>query len=64
MSLAHKVRSKRKEYLNEVDGYIQHCKTLNKLSFHQKQINEGFYKNVDRKLSELGRMLSGWIRKS
>lgn len=64
MSLANKVRSKRKYYLNEADGYIQHCKTLNDLSFHQEQITEGFHDDVELKLSELGRMLSGWIRKS
>ena len=64
LSLANTVRSKRKYYLNKADGYIQHCKALNDLSFSQKQISEGFHDNVDLKLSEIGRMLSGWIKKS
>jgi len=64
MALANKVRSKRKVYLEEADGYLQHCKTLNNLSFETKQINKGFYKNIDKKLSGIGRMLGGWIKKS
>lgn len=64
MALANKVRSKRKVYLEEADGYLQHCKTLNDLSFQIEEINDGFHKNIDRKLSGIGRMLGGWIKKS
>lgn len=64
MALANKVKSKRKQYLEKADGYLQECTILNNLSFEIKEINDGFYKNVDRKLSEIGRMLGSWIKKS
>ncbi|MGM0437500.1 MAG: four helix bundle protein [Bacillota bacterium] len=60
--LANKVKSKRKYYQNEIDGYLQYCKILNNLSYNQKEINEGFHDDVELKLSEIGRLLSGWIR--
>jgi four helix bundle protein len=62
--LANKVRSKRKYYQNEADGHLQYCKILIDFSYNQKYINEGFHRNIKLKLSEIGRMLSGWIRKS
>jgi hypothetical protein len=64
LAKANKVKSKRKYYLDEADGCLQHCKTLNRISYAREEINKGFYKNIDRKLSEIGRMIGGWIRKS
>ena len=62
--LANKVKSKRNYYQNEADGHLQYCKILIDLSYNQKYINEGFHRDIKLKLSEIGRMLSGWIRKS
>jgi len=61
---ANKVRSKRKYYLNEADACLQHCKNLNRISYKRKEINKGFYKNIDSKLSGIGRMIGAWIKKS
>ena len=62
--LANKVKSKRNYYQNEADGYLQYCKILIDFSNEQRYINEGFHRNIQLKLSEIGRMLSGWIRKT
>lgn len=62
--LANKVISKRKHYQNKADGYLQICKILIKLSYDQKYISEGFYHNISTKLTEIGRILSGWIKSS
>ena len=64
LSKANKVKSKRKHYLDEADGCLQHCKTLNRVSYKRKEINKDFYKNIDKKLTEVGKMLGGWIKKS
>ena len=62
--LANKVKSKRNFYQNKADGNLQVCKILIKLSYNQKYINENFYKDLSLKLSEIGRILSGWIKSS
>ena len=64
LARANKVKSKRKYYLNEADGVLQHCKTLNSIAYKRREINKGFYKNIDSKLSEIGRMIGAWIKKS
>lgn len=62
--LANKVKSKRKQYQEEVDGYLQTCKILMKLSYDQKYISTGFYEEINEGLVEIGKMLSGWIKNS
>lgn len=60
--LASKVKSKRKQFQDEADGWLQTCKILIKLSYKQEYINDNFYYDIDLRLSEIGRMLSGWIK--
>lgn len=60
--LASKVKSKRKYYQNLADGYLQTCKILITLSCDLEYINENFFHDIDLRLSEIGRMLSGWIK--
>lgn len=62
ISLGNSVKSKRKTYLQEADGHLQTLKTLMKLSKQRKYINVGFFKEVDLQLTEINKMLSGYVR--
>lgn len=62
ISLANSVKSKRKTYLQEADGYLQILKVLIKLSKQRKYISIGFFKETDLELTEINKLLSGYIR--
>lgn len=62
ISLANSVKSKRMTYLQEADGYLQVLKALIKLSKQRKYISEGFFKDIDLKLTEINKLLSGYIK--
>lgn len=62
VSRADKVKSKRLVYSQEAEGYLQKIKTLMKLSFNRRYISKGFYKDISLELTEVSKMLSGYIR--
>ena len=62
ISLANSVKSKRKVYAQEADGYLQNLKILFKLSKIQKYINRNFYENIQESLSEINAILVGYIK--
>lgn len=62
IALADKVRSKRMIYAQEADGYLQVLKVQFKLANKRKYISVAFYKDIDLELTEIGKMLSGYIR--
>jgi len=62
ISLANSVRSKRLTYLQQADGHLQVLKVLVKLSKQRKYISVGFYREVDLELTEINKLLSGYIR--
>lgn len=62
ISLGNSVKSKRKTYLQEADGHLQVLKVLLRLSKKRRYISEGFYRDVDLELSEINKLLSGYIR--
>ena len=62
ISLGNSVKSKRKTYLQEADGHLQVIKVLIKLSKQRKYITDGHFKNIDLTLTEINKMLSGYIR--
>lgn len=62
ISLGNSVKSKRKAYLQEADGHLQVIKTLIKLSKQRKYISVGFFKEIDLALTEINKILSGYIR--
>ena len=64
ISLGNSVKSKRKTYLQEADGYLQTLKVLIKLSKQRKYISLGFFREVDLALTEINKLLSGYIRSS
>lgn len=59
---ANSVRSKRKHYAQEADGHLQRLKVVIRLAKSQKYISKGFYHEIDAELTEINKMLSGFIR--
>lgn len=64
IEMANSVKSKRKFYAQEADGHLQTLKVLIKLARNQKYISKGFYREIDTNLTEINKMLSGFIRSS
>jgi four helix bundle protein len=62
ISLGNSVKSKRLTYLQEADGHLQVLKVLIKLSKHRKYISIGFYEDIDLALTEINKLLSGYIK--
>lgn len=60
--LANSVKSKRLENLQFADGHLQTLKTLIKLSKWNKYISKGFYEEIDLLLTEINKLLSGYIK--
>lgn len=64
ISLGNSVKSKRRTYLQEADGYLQVIKVLIRLSLRRKYISKGFYREVDLELTTINKMLSAYIKVS
>lgn len=64
ISLGNSVKSKRKTYLQEADGYLQTLKVLIRLSVKRRYISKGFFKDIDLELTVINKMLSAYIRAS
>ena len=62
ISLGNSVKSKRKIHLQEADAHLQTLKVLIKLSYNRKYINIGFFKEIDTDLTEINKLLSGYIK--
>ena len=62
ISLGNAVKSKRKTYLQEADAHLQTLKVLIKLSNHRGYISQGFFKEIDTDLTEINKLLSGYIK--
>lgn len=62
IQLANSVKSKRKTYLQEADGHLQILKVLVKLSNQRKYISVGLFKELDLELTEINKMLTGYIK--
>ena len=54
---------KRKEYLKNADIEIYVLKTFVRISFLSKYITEKNYMVWNEKLSEIGRMIGGWLKR-
>ena len=64
MQLANAVKSKRKDYLFEVEGELLHLNVIFRLSRNQKYISKGFFQDIDEALTEIKILLKGWIRQT
>ena len=62
ISLGNSVKSKRKTYLQEADAHLQTLKVLIKLAYNRKYISTGFFKEIDTDLTEINKLLSGYIK--
>lgn len=64
VALGNYVKSKRKVYLQEADGYLKVLRVLIKLSHKQRYISTGLFKQYDVELTEISKMLSAYIMSS
>ncbi len=64
INLGNAVKSKRKVYLQEADAHLQTLKVLIKLANNRKYISSGFFKEIDLNLTEINKLLSGYIKSS
>lgn len=62
ISLGNSVKSKRLEYLQTADGYLQDLKLAIRLSRNRKYISIAFFEEIDLELTEINKMLSGYIK--
>ena len=62
ISLGNSVKSKRKTYLQEADGYLQTLKVLFRLARYRKYIGQEFHKQIDIELTIINKLLAGYIR--
>lgn len=62
IEMANSVKSKRVVYAQEADGHLQTLKILMKVARHRKYISKGFFREIDANLTEINKMLSGFIR--
>lgn len=59
---AKEVASKRKLYLQQAAGYIQNIVSMFRLSRHQRYISRGFFEQLDIKITEIKKILVGFMR--
>lgn len=64
MQLGNTIKSKRKDYLLECEGELLHLTTVIRLCRNQKYISKGFFEDIDLCLSEIKKLLSGWIKQT
>lgn len=62
VSRANEVKSKRLAYSQEAEAYLQKIKSLIKISLKQHYISKGFYEDISLELTEVSKMLAGYIR--
>lgn len=61
ISLANNVKSKRLIHLQEADGYLQLVKSQVRFAKRRKYISKGFYDHIDERMTEISKMLKGYI---
>lgn len=61
ISLANSVKSKRLIHLQEADGYLQLVKSQVRFAKRRKYISKGFYDHIDERMTEISKMLKGYI---
>lgn len=60
--LANNVKSKRRVYQEEADGYIKLLLVLFGIAKKQKYLSKKKHLQIQMKLAEIGRILGGWMR--
>lgn len=59
---ANSVKSKRLEYSQEAQAYLNTIKILIRTAYKQHYIGSGFYKDISLELTEISKMLVGYIK--
>ncbi len=62
MHLGNNVKSKRRTYLQTADALLQMLKVCFRIARHERYLGKEFHRQVSVELSEIGKMLGGWIR--
>ena len=62
MYMANKVRSKRMIYSQEADAILASVKVNLRIAFKQKYISPGFHDAISNSLTEIGKLLTSYIR--
>lgn len=62
LEMANSVPSKRKLYAQEADGKLRSLWAMFELSREQRYISNGFYREIDVRLTEIAVMLSSYIK--
>lgn len=62
MHLGNNVKSKRKTYLGIADAFLQMLKVCFRIAGYEKYLGKEFYRQISVELSEIGKMLGGWIK--
>lgn len=62
--LANNVKSRRREYQSEADGYIKLILVYFNLAYSQKYLNQKTHYRLTLGVEEVGRLLGGWIKQS
>lgn len=64
MQLGNSVKSKRREYLMQCEGELLHLTAVVRLCRNQKYISKGFFEDIDLCLTEIKKLLNGWIKQT
>lgn len=64
MQLANTVKSKRRDYLMEVEAELLHLNTIFRLCRNQKYLSKGFFEDIDLCLTDIKNLVRGWIRQT
>ena len=64
MQLGNSVKSKRKDYLMQCEGELLHLTAVVRLCRNQKYISKGFFEDIDLCLTEIKKLLNGWIKQT
>ena len=62
LNAAENVPSRRKFNLIEADNTLQLLKVFYQISRDQKYISQGFFERIDLELSEIGKLIGGWLK--
>ena len=62
LSLANAVRSKRKHYAFEADAALHRFRSLFRLARRSNYLSKGFYEDVSLDITEISKMLTGYIK--
>jgi four helix bundle protein len=54
----------RVKHLQTADAYLQLVKTQIKFAKRRKYISKGFYSTIDESMTEIGKMMTGYIKAS